>query len=465
MELKRLLASLNKDQLSEFVSGLSETEAEILLFDWELWGRQAQQQPDGLWDTWLILAGRGFGKTRTGAETVKAMVNTGKYRRIALVAPTASDARDVMVEGESGILSVFPPSMRPKYEPSKRRVTFQNGAIATTYSADEPERLRGPQHDFAWCDELASWRYPEAYDMLQFGLRLGHSRGVRPCKVVTTTPKPTKLIKEVAKDPKTFITRGSTFDNADNLASSFLAQIRSKYEGTRLGRQELYAEILDDNPGALWNRALIDANRIALEKLPQLRRVVVAIDPSATSGDESDETGIIVAGLGVDGIGYILEDGTLRDKPIEWAKQAVRLYKEKKADRIIAEVNNGGEMVEAVIRQVDVNCSYRAVRASRGKQTRAEPVSALYEQGRIKHVGAFPLLEDQMCEWDPVNSDKSPDRMDAMVWAITDLMIENNGTGILDFYANKAMAAEGDAAKEKLAKAQEKLSEIFGRKG
>jgi phage terminase large subunit-like protein len=299
--------------------------------------------------------------------------------------------------------------------------------------------------------------------MLQFGLRLGHAKGVKPRKVVTTTPKPTKIVKEVAKDPTTFITRGSTFDNAGNLAESFLNQIRSKYEGTRLGRQELYAEILDDNPGALWNRGLIDANRIADDKLPELRRIVVAIDPSATSGEESDETGIIVAGLGVDGLGYVLDDVSMRDKPIEWAKAAIKAYRDRNADRIIAEVNNGGEMVEAVIRQVDANCSYRAVRASKGKQTRAEPISALYEQGRIKHVGHFGALEDQMCDWDPVSSSKSPDRMDALVWAFTELMVENNGTGILDYYANKAIGDE--ASRERLSKAQEKLAEIFGKKG
>ncbi len=462
MDLRTALRKLTKKQIVEFVSDLSDYEAELLLYDWHVWGRDSQLLPSGDWSTWLILAGRGYGKTRTGAETVKELVLGGKYRRIAIVAPTASDARDVMVEGESGLLNVFPPSKRPIYEPSKRRITFHNGAIATTYSADEPERLRGPQHDFAWCDELASWRYPEAYDMLELGLRLGEDRGVQPRKIITTTPKPTKLVKSVAKDSGTFITRGSTYDNAENLAQKFLNKIRAKYEGTRLGRQELYAEILDDNPGALWNRALIDANRCERDKFPQLRRIVVAIDPSATSGEESDETGIIVCGLGIDGIGYVLDDGSLRDKPIEWAKKAVSLYRERKADRIVAEVNNGGEMVEAVIRQVDANCSYRAVRASRGKQTRAEPISALYEQGRVKHVGEFAQLEEQMCEWDPINSNKSPDRMDALVWALTDLMVENNGDGVLDYYANKALAS-GDNS-EKLAKAQEKLNEIFGKR-
>jgi phage terminase large subunit-like protein len=347
--------------------------------------------PPGDWRVWLYLAGRGSGKTRGGAEWTRAQVAAGR-RRIALVAPTAADARDVIVEGESGILAVSPDIDRPIYEPSKRRLTWPNGAIATTYSADEPERLRGPQHDCAWCDELGAWRYPEAWDMLMFGLRLGDD----PRVMVTTTPRPTKLIKDLVADPTVAISRGSTYANR---ASAFLQQIVKKYEGTRLGRQELNAELLDDVPGAMWNRALLEAARPPIGfVLPDLVRVGVAIDPAASSGEDSDETGIIVAGKDKQSRGYVLGDLSGRYTPIEWARIAVAAYKAHGADRIVAEVNNGGEMVENTLRVVDDNLAYTAVHATRGKVVRAEPVSALYEQGRIRHMGAFTALEDQMCE-------------------------------------------------------------------
>ncbi len=407
--------------------------------EWEFWARPEQLQPEGDWRVWLYLAGRGAGKTRSGAEWVRAQVALGR-RRIALVAPTAADARDVIVEGESGILAVSPAVDRPNYEPSKRRLTWPNGAIATTFSADEPERLRGPQHDCAWCDELGAWRYPEAWDMLMFGLRLGDD----PRVMVTTTPRPTKLIKDLMADPTVAISRGSTYENRANLAGAFLQQIIKKYEGTRLGRQELNAELLDDVPGALWNRALIEAARPPMGfVLPDLIRVVVAIDPAASSGEDADETGIIVAGKDRLGRGYVLADLSGRYTPIEWARIAVAAYKSHGADRIVAEVNNGGEMVEATLRVVDNNVAYTAVHATRGKVVRAEPVSALYEQGRIRHMRAFTVLEDQMCEFtpdldrskpkrDPTDPSSlgmggarsSPDRADAMVWAFTDLLVE-----------------------------------------
>jgi len=401
------------------LSSLSEEEALMLLYEWRFWARPNQLPPENWRQVWLILAGRGFGKTRTGAETVRWMVEAGRAKRIALVAPTAADARDVMVEGESGILAISRPDFKPEYEPSKRRITWPNGAMAFTYSAEEPDRLRGPQHDFAWCDELATWKYPDdTWDNLIFGLRLGDN----PRVVVTTTPKPIPLVRKLVNDPETVVTRGSTYENAANLPPSFLKEIRDKYEGTRLGRQEIYAEILDDVPGALWNRTMLDELRV--KKAPELIRIVVAIDPAVTSGEDSDETGIIVAGKGVDGHAYVLDDLSCRLSPDGWARRAVDAYHRYEADRIVAEVNNGGDLVEATIRTVDSKAAYKAVRASKGKRTRAEPIAALYEQGKIHHVGSFPLLEDQMCNFTPDGYDGSPDRVDALVWALTELMLK-----------------------------------------
>jgi phage terminase large subunit-like protein len=437
-----LLASLPPEQLAAFLKRTSDRELEAIEHDWGWWGRCNQQAPKGDWRTWLLLAGRGFGKTRSGAECIRDQVIHHRRRRIALVAPTAADARDVMVEGESGLLAIGPPQQRPQYEPTKRRLTWPNGAIATTYSADEPERLRGPQHDAAWCDEIASWRYPEAWDMLMFGLRLGND----PRVVVTTTPKPIKIIRDLIADPTTVITRGSTYDNRANLAPAFMAQIIKKYEGTRLGRQELNAEILDDVPGALWSRTLLEETRWPPHKaVPDLIRIAVAIDPAATSGEEADETGIIVAGKDADGHGYVLADQSGRYPPIEWARTAISLYRQYKADRIVAEVNNGGDMVEATIRMVDPNVSYTKVHASRGKVIRAEPVAALYEQRRVHHIGSFPMLEDQQCgfttDFDRVAAGFSPDRVDALVWALTDLLVEPMAhSGIFELYREQARA-------------------------
>src|SRR6201987_3377061 len=390
------LASLPEPARNILAAALSPAEARALLYDWQFWARPAQLPPPGNWRVWLLLAGRGFGKTRTGAELIRARVANATARRLALVAPTAADARNVMVEGESGILAISPPWDRPRYEPSKRRLTWPNGAIATLYSADEPERLRGPQHDATWCDELGSWRYPEAWDMLMFGLRLGTD----PRVVVTTTPRPTKLIRAVIADPTAAVTRGSTYENRANLAPAFLDQIIRKYEGTRLGRQEIEAELLDDVPGALWNRTRLEELHWPLYKsVPDFVRIVVAIDPATTSGEDADETGIIVAGKDGGGRGYVLADRSGHYTPTEWAQLAIALYRQHKADRIVADVNNGGDMVEATLRMIDPNVPYTAVHASRGKVVRAEPVAALYEQqpGRVFHVGTFPTMEDQMC--------------------------------------------------------------------
>jgi len=357
--------------------------------------------------------------TRTGAEWVRAQMESGRCSRMALVAPTSADARDVMVEGESGLLAISPPWNRPTYEPSKRRLTWPNGAIATTYSADEPDRLRGPQHDGGWLDELAAWAYPDAYDMLMLGLRLGSD----PHAVATTTPRPTKLIRDLVAAKTTHVTSGRTYDNAPNLAPAFMEQIIARYAGTRLGRQELDAEILDDNPYALWKREQLEALRVT--KHPDLSRVVIGVDPAVTSNEGSDETGIIGAGLATDGKGYVLEDASLRGTPHAWATAAVTLYHKLQADRIVAEGNQGGEMVEHTIRTVDPTVSVTLVHASRGKLTRAEPVAALYEQQKVHHAGTFPALEDQQCSW--VQGDVSPDRLDALVWALTDLMLGRHG--------------------------------------
>jgi predicted phage terminase large subunit-like protein len=437
----RSLASLADPLRDSLIRSLTRRQALTIRYDWSFWARPEQLPPPGDWRVWLLLAGRGFGKTRTGAEFVRARVAAHRARRIALVAPTAADARDVMVEGESGLLAIAPPDDRPCYEPSQRRLTWPNGAVATTFSADEPDRLRGPQHDFAWCDELAAWRYPEAWDMLTFGLRLGND----PRAVVTTTPRPNRLIRGLLADPKVILTHGRTAENWANLAAAFLDQIVRRYEGTRLGRQELDAEILDDLPGALWQRGIIEAARVSA--LPALSRVVVAIDPAAASHEHADETGIVVAGRDAAGHAYVLADASGRYAPAEWARTAIAAYGAHRADRIVAEVNNGGEMVEATLRMVDPNVPFGAVRASRGKVARAEPAAALYEQGRVHHLGAFPQLEDQMCaftaDFDRSAAGHSPDRVDALVWALTELMVEARaGDGMFEAY--RRLAAKGD---------------------
>ena len=416
--------------------------ADALENSWPAVARPNQLRPPGdWWQIWLLLAGRGFGKTRTLAEWVCDQAASGQASRIALVAATAADARDVLVEGESGILAVAPPWCRPIYEPSKRRLTWPNGVIATTFSAEEPDRLRGPQHDAAVCDELASWSHPETWDMLQFGLRLGR----KPRCLIATTPRPTKLLRELLarEGHDVVVTRGSSYDNKANLAPAFFAQIVKKYEGTRLGRQELNAELLEDTPGALWSQGLIDGTRISAA--PELTRIVVAIDPAVTSGEDADETGVVVVGQDKDGQGYVLADCSGRYTPIEWARIAISAYRTHHADRIVAERNNGGDMVEATLRMVDQNVPVTTVWASRGKVTRAEPISALYEQGRMHHVGTFPQLEDQMTnftsDFDREAAGYSPDRLDAMVWAATELLVEPMASyGIFELYRRQAEA-------------------------
>lgn len=539
---------------SRWLQNLTPEAAARIKWDWSFWARPNQLAPSGDWRTWLVLAGRGFGKTKLGSEWVRSLVETKRARRIALVAPTAADARDVMVEGASGILNVCPPWCKPIYEPSKRRIVWPNGAIATTYSAEEPDRLRGPQHDFAFCflgntqitlsngqtkeiqaiqagdsvltrdgarkvlvsrrtqesakvyqltlsdgrsivgtaehpifcrgkwiplamlqpgdllcalaskrapgliairvrsvtplytthpvydltvegaheffangilvhncDEIAAWRYPETWDQLRFGLRLG----TNPQTLVTTTPRPTELIRNLARDKSTVVTKGTTYDNYENLAEGFFEDIIARYEGTRIGRQEIYADILDDLPGALWQRSNIDKYRV-IDAPSSLAQIVVGVDPAVTSGESSNETGIIVAAIGTNHQGYVLDDYSCKDTPDGWARRVVKAYKEYKADYIVAEVNNGGDLVESIIRTIDPNVRYKKVHASRGKVVRAEPVAALYEQGKIHHVGTLAALEDQMCLYTPLDYPGSPDRVDALCWVFTEIMLSKS---------------------------------------
>lgn len=424
--IHELKEQLEPEEIMALFSGLTDEEAILLQYTWQFWARPEQLAPaDKDWLTWLILAGRGFGKTRSGAEWVRDIVDAG-YRRIALVAEDAGDARDVMVEGESGIMSVCPPWNRPNYEPSKKRLTWPNGARATIYSADDPEALRGPQHDAAWLDELCKWRYQqETWDQLQFGLRLGR----RPVQCITTTPRPTKLLKEIVARKSTFITKGHTYDNLDNLSPTFREAIVARYEGTRLGRQELEAAILDDNPNALFHEGMIEAFRCTLKEVPKdLQRTVIAVDPPTTGNDKSDECGIIACSRDIPNTNhahfYVHHDGSVQGRsPEKWAAAAVSLYYKHQANAIVAEVNQGGDMVESVIKNVDPTVQVIKVRASKGKWIRAEPVAGLYEQGRVHHVGAFSQLEDQMCDFDPSGlvEGKSPDRLDALVWGLAEL--------------------------------------------
>ncbi len=393
------------------------------LENWPAYARPDQLPPAGDWTTWLMLGGRGAGKTRAGAEWVRAAALAGNGP-IALVGETLADVRDIMVGGESGLLAIHPPGERPTWTATRRRLEWPNGTYALAFSSEDPESLRGPQFAAAWCDELCKWRHPAAtWDMLQFGLRLG----ARPRQVVTTTPRPLPLLKAVMARNDTVTVRAATQLNRDNLAPAFFDAVIARYAGTRLGRQELEAEIIDDRPGALWTRAGLEACRVAAA--PALSRIVVAVDPPATSGRGADACGIVAAGLAA-GHAHVIADETAgRLSPAAWAARAVALYHRLDADRIVAEVNQGGEMVAEIIRQADCDVPVAMVRASRGKYLRAEPVAALYEQGRVRHVGAFPALEDEMCDFAPggLTSGRSPDRLDALVWALTDLMLGRKG--------------------------------------
>jgi len=386
---------------------------------WTFLAHPGQIPPtDRAWFCYLMRSGRGGGKTRSGSEWVLQRVRQG-YKHIALIGQTAADIRDTMVElGPSSIMKVARPEERPIYEPSKRRLTFPNGAVATTFTGEEPDQLRGPAHDSIWIDELAKFKYAEeTWDNMEMGLRLGDN----PQVFCTTTPRPIPIIKRLVKDPTTIDIRFSTSQNAENLSPIFLKRIQERYAGTRLGRQELEGEVLDDNPNALWQRDVIENLRV--QKAPPMVRIVVGVDPAVSGGEDSDETGIIVDGIAANGHGYTLADYTIRGSPLEWARAVVRAFNDWKADRVIGEVNNGGDLVEANLRTVDRNIPFKSVHATRGKAIRAEPIAALYEQGKWHHLGAFPQLEDQMCEWMPNEpNQKSPDRLDAHVWAAVELV-------------------------------------------
>lgn len=413
---------------ADYIQSLSEEDAEILAYTWRgWWARPKQLLPEltGDWDIWCLMAGRGFGKTKSGAEGVIELVKDHGYRSLALVGRTTADVRDTMVLGPSGLLTSAPPWFRPHYEPSKRLITFPNGAVAHTYSADKPDSLRGPNFDLVWADELPAWRYPDAWNQAQLALRIGK----RPISIVTTTPRPTKIMREVVQDDWTHLITGTTYENADNLAGRSLDKYRRKYEGTRLGRQELLAELLSDTPGALWTLAIIEDTRV--ESLPPLKRIVIGVDPQGASSDEENatETGIIVAGIGYDDHGYVIADYSINETPAKWGEAVVDAYVEYEADCIVGEVNNGGEMVEFVVQAAGKakgmkRVNFKSVRASRGKQTRAEPISAFYERNEVSHLGVLSELEDQLTTWVP--GDKSPDRLDASVWALTELMVDDS---------------------------------------
>jgi phage terminase large subunit-like protein len=375
---------------------------------------------------WLVVGGRGSGKTRLGAEWVNALVrgfapfSPGlRHMRIALVGETLGDVREVMVDGPSGIAAISRWN-RPRYEPTRRRLLWDSGAVAQAFSSEDPESLRGPQFEAAWCDELAKWKNAEAcFDMLQFGLRLGAA----PRQLVTTTPRPMKLFRRLLEDPNFAVTRMRTEDNAQNLAAGFIEAVRARYAGTRLARQELDGELIEDRPDALWSRAMLEE---ATGRYGALKRIVVAVDPPATSRRTTDACGIVVAALDEDDRAVVLQDATLAAaRPQDWAARAVALYRQYEADCIVAEVNQGGEMVTAVLRTVDPEVPVREVRASRGKWLRAEPVAALYAQGRVVHAARFAELEDEMCDFGPegLSAGRSPDRMDALVWAVHELLL------------------------------------------
>ncbi len=396
----------------------------------EFWALPHQVPPDGNWRTWVILGGRGAGKTRAGSEWVRGIAERPipeRPPRIALIGETFEQAREVMVFGESGILAVCPDNARPRWVPGRHMLVWPNGVSAQLFSAHDPESLRGPQFDAVWADELGKWRRAgDVWDMVQFCLRLGDD----PRACVTTTPRRVPALQQLLKRPSTVVTHAPTHANRANLADSFLAEIESRYGGTRLGREEIEGVMLDDVEGAMWSHGQF----VALQKadLPDLHRVVVAIDPPGTSHAGSDECGIVVAGVIMDGPvhewqAYVIEDASVSAaRPTDWAKAAIAAMERHGADRLVAEVNQGGDMVEAVLRQIDPLVAYRSVHASKGKVARAEPVAALYEQGRVFHARGLGPLEDQMCQMSVQGFEGkgSPDRVDALVWALHDLMIE-----------------------------------------
>ncbi len=421
-------------EIADMIRSLDMSEAYKLKYDYDFWARPTQRMPKGTWRCWFQKGGRGSGKTWTGANVVKKWAKD--FERILIIGRTAYDVRDTMIEGQSGILSVSPKQWRPEYEPSKRRLTWPNGAQALLRSADEPDSVRGPQFHKAWGDELASWRYgKETWDNVMLALRLGDD----PQIVVTTTPRPTKLVKDILALNTTIVTTDSTYANVENLAESWANDIIRMYRGTRTGLQELEGRVLDDNPYSLWTRAKLDETRVY--RTPDLDEIVIAVDPMVADltakeirnegrleyDTEQSETGIVVVGrAGIKGDleseGYTLDDMSMRGTPLQWCTQAVTAYYRYGADSIVAEANQGGALVKAAIHAVDPNVPVVLVHASKGKKTRAEPVSNIFAQGRGHHMGLFPQLEDQLCEWQP--GMPSPDRLDAEVWGYTYLMVD-----------------------------------------
>ena len=422
--------------LDGFLDELSDSEIAYMLGSWEFAARLDQLPPasgqgGGPWSTWAVIGGRGAGKTRTGAEWVRGLAlglpgfALAPTARIALIGETLNDVRDVMIEGVSGLLSIHAGDEMPRWEPSRKKLTWPNGAIAQAFSAEDPNSLRGPQFEAAWCDELAKWRKAEeTWDMLQFGLRLGS----HPRQIITTTPRPIPLLKRLLRDPTTCITRAPTSANAANLSDRFMQKVLAAYGGTRLGRQELQGEMIEDVAGALWTRQMLEDARA--DKPGNLVKIVVAVDPPASSGKRADACGIVAAGIDASGMIHVLADASLSQaRPAQWAQAAAALYHRLEADVLVAEVNQGGEMVERVLREVDAGLPVKMVRATRGKYLRAAPVAQLYEQGRVRHCSPFPALEDELCSFCPdgLPNGRSPDRMDALVWAITALALTGNG--------------------------------------
>ncbi len=426
-------AGLDGSARACLVGALSDHERREFRYLWELWARSEQLAPPGDWRCWLICAGRGFGKTRAGAEWVRRIATTAPAARIALVGASLAEVRAVMVEGESGLLAVSPPHRRPQFEPSLRRLTWDNGAQAFLFSAGEPESLRGPQHSHAWCDEIAKWdmaaeRATRAWDNLLMGLRLGE----RPQVLATTTPRSVPLLRRLFADVETGevnLTRGSTRDNARNLPAAFMREIRRQFLGTALGRQELDGDLIEETEGALWSRALLERCR-EMQQASEYTRIVVGVDPPASA--RGDECGIIVTGLNDSGHGTVLADCSIaHPTPERWARAVAETASAWSADRVVAEANQGGDMVASVLRAADISLPLKLVHASRGKVARAEPVAALYEAGRMRHAGMFAQLEDQLCGLMAGGSyegpGKSPDRADALVWALSELMLGRTG--------------------------------------
>jgi len=423
-----------REMLDDILEGAGPDAIEKLDHSWDFWARPHQMEPvagcfcgcDGMWLNWVIIAGRGWGKTRTGAEWIHQKIGDGTYKLVHLVGATAQDARDIMVLGESGILGTQKPGNRVKWSPTKRRLTWENGGEALVFSADEPDRLRGLQCEAAWADEVAAWRRPESWRQLQLGLRLGEY----PRTVITTTPRPTKLIKGLLTNipPEGFnhVTRGTTYDNVSNLAQAFINEITSEMEGTRFGRQEIYAEILDEAELAFWSRELLEEVRIGKDEVPELKKIVIGVDVAVSFGDEAAETGIVVCGLDHNDKAYVLSDHSKKYRPDQWAKKVSSLYhhyqEEAPEVRVIAEKNQGYELIRHTIAVEDDSVPVKLVHASQSKLTRAEPVATAYEVGKVRHVGMFPALEEQMCTWE-AGDKESPDRLDALVWALTELVV------------------------------------------